>query len=156
MNAQVEILMEDPIELALAERTLELVKARQKWNSIKGFYRPIINALHLVGVEPRLSSDIDVCFSGDAHKLAQVVRILRAAGMQTRGSRPKPGDTSWSAFYTHPDCSTQLWLNFTSSVCVRVKVGTKLVEQDIYEVRCGEIAIDDALPAPALVDDLPF
>jgi hypothetical protein len=154
--------MDDPIEILLAEQALALAKQRQKWNSIKDFYRPIINALLRLGVEPSLSSEIDVRFAGDAHKLASVVRILRTSGFNTDAARPKQGDTSWSAFYTHPDCGTKLYLYFSSSVCKRVKVGTKMVEQDVYETQCGDISAVDEPPALTLVpaapqiDDIPF
>lgn len=163
MNAQVDTVMDDPIEISLAEQALTLAKSRQRWNSIKDFYRPIINALQRLGVEPSLSSDIDIRFAGDAHRLAAVVRILRTSGFNTYTERPKQGDTSWSAFFEHPDCGTKVYLYFSSSVCRRVKVGTKMVEQDVYETQCGDISAVDEPPAltivpaaPELVDDLPF
>lgn len=163
MNAQVEPLLDDPIEIALAERAVHLAKARQKWNSIKDFYRPIVNALQRLGLEPSLSNEIDLNFAGDAHRLAAVVRILRTSGFTTNAERPKQGDTSWSAFFEHPDCGTKLYLFFTSSVCKRVKVGTKMVEQDVYETKCGDISGLDEPPALTLVpaapqidDDIPF
>jgi hypothetical protein len=164
MNAEVETLLDDPIAIALAEDSLALAKKRQKWQSIKDFYRPIINAFQRLGLEPRLSTEVDVSFAGDAARLATVVRILRTSGFETRSERPKPGSTTWYAYFEHPDCSTKVWLNFTSSVCKRVKVGTKMVEQDVFEVQCGDISIvDEVLPAPAappaaveFADDIPF
>jgi hypothetical protein len=146
MNSNVEPL-HDPIEILLAESALELAKRRSRWNSIKDFYRPIVNALHRLGIEPGLSTDVDVSFSGDAHKLATVVRILRTSGFTTESARPKDGDTTWYARYTHPECATSVWLYFTSSVCKRVKVGTKMVEQDVYEVQCGDGNLAEAFPA---------
>jgi hypothetical protein len=162
MNAQVEPLLDDPIEIALAEGALELAKKRSKWNAIKDFYRPIVNALHRLGVEPRLSGDVDIHFSGDAQKLAAVVRILRTAGFATTAERPKAGDTSWCAYFKHPQCGTDVYMYFTSSVCRRVKVGTKMVEQDIYEVQCGDIssveppALTIVPAAPQIPDEIPF
>lgn len=165
MNAQVETLLEDPIEISLAEESIAIAKKRQKWNAIRDFYRPVINALQRLGLEPRLSNEVDVSFAGDARKLAAVVRILRTSGFDTTAERPKPGSNTWYAYYEHPDCSTKIWLNFTSSVCRRVKIGTKMVEQDVYEVQCGDIggAVDSILPAPsapvlAIVQDeeMPF
>src|ERR1700677_367322 len=140
MNAQVETLLEDPIEISLAENALALAKKRQRWNQVKEFYRPILNALTRLGLEPALSSDVDLQFSGDAPKLAAVVRILRTSGFETTSPRPKQGDTTWSARYVHPECGVNIWLYFTSSVCKRVKVGTKMVEQDVYETQCGDIS----------------
>lgn len=143
MSAEMEHLMDDPIEIALAEKAIALAKSRAKWNSIKDFYRPIINALQRLGLEPTLGTDIDLSFAGDAHKLASVVRILRTSGFTTLGERPKKGDTAWHAYFEHPECATKLWLYFTSSVCKRVKTGTQMVEQDVYEVQCGDISMPE-------------
>lgn len=162
MSAQLETFADDPIDLAITEQTLALAKLRLRWSAIKDFYRPIINAFHRLGLEPKLSSDVDVSFTGDAKKLAAVVTILRGSGFNTTAARPKKGDTSWSAYYNHPDCETKVWLYFTSSVCKRVKVGTKMVEQDVFEVQCGDIVEPEipqltAVPVPALeADELPF
>jgi hypothetical protein len=160
MNTNVESIT-DPIELDLAEKAIALAKIRQRWASIKDFYRPIVNAFHRLGIEPSLSSDVDISFSGDASKLAAVVRILRTSGFTTNSDRPKQGDTTWYARYTHEECPTSVWLYFTSSVCKRVKVGTKMVEQDVYEVQCGDGNITDAFPAveqvqAEVIAELPF
>ena len=152
MNASVEELLDDPIEISLAEKAISLAKSRAKWHSIKDFYRPIINSLHRLGLEPTLSNDIDLSFAGDAHKLAAVVRILRVAGFTTLAERPKKGDTGWHAFWHHPGCPTAVWMNFTSSVCKRVQIGTKMVETPVYETQCGDLsAIEDAPPSLTLV-----
>lgn len=160
MSAQIETLMDDPIELALAESALILAKSRSRWNSIKDFYRPIINAVHRLGIEPRLSNEVDFSFAGDAHKLASVVRILRTAGFSTDAAKPKQGDTTWSAYYSHPECATRVWLYFTSSVCKRVKTGTKMVEVDVFETQCGDITLDEAPALTAVptaeLEELPF
>ena len=163
MNTQVETLLDDPIEIALAEKAIALAKTRAKWNSIKEFYRPIINALHRLGLEPSLGTDIDLNFAGDAHKLAAVVRILRVSGFSTKGERPKKGDVTWHAYFAHPECDTKVWLYFTSSVCRRVKTGTKMVEQDVYETHCDDISMPDEsaglleMSAPQLpINEIPF
>ena len=163
MNAQLETFVDDPIDIALSEQSLALAKLRLRWNAIKDFYRPIINAFHRLGLEPKLSTDIDLYFSGDAKKLAAVVTILRGSGFNTSAPRPKKGDTTWSAYYVHPDCETKVWLYFTSSVCKRVKVGTKMVEQDVFEVQCGDI-LEPEVPQLTVVpvavvefdSDIPF
>lgn len=156
-----ETVEEDLIQIALAERALALAKERAKWASIRDFYRPVINAMTKAGIEPGFQDGyIRAHFAGDAHKLANIVRILRTAGFDTHAGRPKPGDTEWSAFYTHPNCSTQLWLYFTSSICKRVQVGTKFVEQPVFETRCesGDLSEAVALPAPtaAIEEGIPF
>lgn len=154
MNTQVEPALDDAIEISLAEASLSLAKKRQKWNAIKGFYRPIVNALQRLGVEPGLSNEVDVNFTGDALRLQSVLRILTESGFTTTAESPKKGDTSWSAYFAHPDCETKVWLYFTSSVCRRVKVGTKTVEQDVFEIVCGDCTVESMqLEAPAPVLD---
>jgi hypothetical protein len=137
MNAQVEELLDDPIEIALAERAIELAKSRQLWASNKTLYAPIVVALRQLDIDPRLSTDLDVCFTGDAHKFAAVVRLLRTRGFKCDALPPAKGDTGWIGRYKHPEYALQVWMSFSSSVCKRVKIGTKMVEQDIYEVQCG-------------------
>lgn len=164
MSTQLEPLADDLIDLALSEQANALARLRLRWNAIKDFYRPLINAFHRLGLEPRLSGDINLSFTGDAKKLAAVVTVLRGSGFNTTAARPKKGDTSWSAYYSHPDCDTKVWLHFTSSVCRHVKVGTKMVEQDVFEVQCGDISIAEppaliAVPTPEAVQfdsDIPF
>lgn len=39
--------------------------------------------------------------------------------------------------FRHPD-GASVWLSFSSSVCVRVQVGTRTVEEPIYEIQCEE------------------
>lgn len=161
MSAQLETLADDPIDIALMEQSLALAKRRLRWDAIKDFYRPIVNAFHRLGIDIGLSTEVDIRFAGDAKKLAAVVTILRGSGFNTVVARPKKGDTSWSAYYSHPDCETRVWLYFTSSVCRQVKTGTKWVEQDVYEVQCGDISEPEApqltaVAVPALADELLF
>lgn len=148
-----DTVLDSSVDIALAEQALALAKARAKWATCKDFYLPIINALQRVGVEPALSgNDINVQFSGDKAKLAAVMRILRTSGFTFTANRPKQGDSDWHCYFHHPDSAVPVWLYFTSSVCRRVQVGTKMVETPIYETKCGDISIDDdapALPSPS-------
>lgn len=158
-----EPLLDSPVDLLLTQRALELAQQRQRWNAVKDFYLPIINALQRCGAEVYdISPEIDVRLIGDGPKLTQFVRIMRTAGFEIQGNRPKPGDTTWNAFFAHPECGMRLWLTFTSSVCRRVKIGTRMVEQDVFETQCGQISIEDeAAPLPAPVEapqleEMPF
>lgn len=145
--SEIEVISENPIEIQLQEEALRLVKLKARWNGCKSTLAPIANALSLLGIEPRFSSDLDVCFTGDKEKFTAAMRILRVAGFTpSNPNRPKKGDTGWNSFFNKPDCTVQIWLNFTSSVCKRVKVGTKTVEQDVYEVQCGDISEVPELP----------
>lgn len=135
----IEAIDENIIDLQLQEEQLKLTKRKAKWNSCRQSMVGIINALAKIGVEPEFCSDyIAVRFSGDKKRLASVIRIMRTSGYETTDSRPKPGDSEWYAWFYSKDGSCRIWFNFASTICRRVKVGTKMVEQDVYETICGE------------------
>lgn len=82
--------------------------------------------------------------TGDKHALAACVRALRLQGFRTT-VHPEKGETAYSAtFYHHSLPSARISLHFSSTSCRRVKVGTKMVEQDIYETVCGETEISQS------------
>ena len=138
MNSTNE-LVEDPIDLELAQKILDARKLQAKWALIKKFYRPTLTKLRAEGLEPSLDqTDINLFFSGDKQRLQSVWQIMRYAGFEFEGRRPAKGDSTACGRWKHPECSTALWMHFTSTVCRRVKVGTRLVEQDIYETICGD------------------
>ena len=152
-----ESMLEDPIEILLHKEQLNLAKKTATWEVAKPVFTPVINALEKLGIVPT-NIDYYVGFSvaGDAELLTKIIRILRTGGFTTTADRPKKGENSWYAFFDYEGLTLRLFLNFTSTVCRRVKVGTKMVEQDIYEVQCGD---DLSLPPagePSDVEALPF
>jgi len=102
--------------------------------------------------------DVNINFTGDGDRLGAVWGELRKAGWEPV-SRPEKGK---STFYTHwhQDDLCSFWMQFSSSVCRRVKVGSKMVEQDIYEIQCGELPTLDAPKADLVAvedaNDIPF
>lgn len=106
---------------------------------------PLFVALEALDIDITLAADsrsIDIKFAGDGNKLAEVWALLRRAGWGNPSSRPEKGATSYTAFWSHPTY-VQIWIAFSATFCQRVQVGTRMVEQPIYETRCG----DDDLPA---------
>lgn len=49
---------------------------------------------------------------------------------------PKDGETYYSGWMRNG--VERFWFSFTNNACERVKVGTKWVEQDVYETRCTD------------------
>lgn len=146
--------VKSPIELELENQKLRLAQKIAKWNGAKSILDPLCNALLMVGVEASFDGQINVNFAGDKDQLAKVMRIVRTGGwVFTNTHRPKKGGTSWTSYAGHPHTTVQMWFYFTSTVCKRVKVGTKMVEQDIYEVECGDIS--DGQETPSLGDAIP-
>jgi hypothetical protein len=68
--------------------------------------------------------------------LQAIFGIFRKLGYEPSN---RPGDepeTTFSCYWEHTELETKFWLYFTSTVCTRVKVGTEMVERDIYETVC--------------------
>lgn len=84
------------------------------------------------------SYSLDLSVIGKADTLSMVWRALRTRGWNTGKDKPEPGDSGWSGFWHKEGVEFQLWLSFTSTVCVRVQVGTRMEEVPVYEVRCHE------------------
>lgn len=90
----------------------------------------------VVNVTP-YSFDLTVSIAGDKHTLEAAWGRLRQAGFSAPTSRPKENDPTWAGRFEHKSGAV-FYMSFTSSLCRRVKIGTKTVEQDVYETVCGE------------------
>lgn len=153
-----ELQSADPVEILLHEEQLKLVKKVNSWKAAKPVFLPVLNALDKLGIQPT-GIDYYIAFSvaGDAELLTKIVRILRTSGFITTAERPKKGENTWYAFFNYEGLTLSIFLSFTSTVCRRVKVGTKMVEQDVYEVQCGDLA--ESLPPAgesSLAEQIPF
>lgn len=49
---------------------------------------------------------------------------------------PKDGESYYSTWMRNG--AEHIWFSFSNNACERVKVGTKMVEQDVYETRCTD------------------
>ena len=82
------------------------------------------------------SSHLDISVAGDHNVMKGLYSALRKLGYDTT-DRPEeekiPGYSNW---WRHKDHHVQLWVAFTSTKCTRKKVGTKMVEQPVYEIVC--------------------
>lgn len=126
--------------------TLALALASQvaKWNGARSILEPLTAKLVELEIEPRLDGtySYDIHFSGDIEKLKQVWALLRISGfgLPNGAKRPQANEPDWQGWFHNETCEWKIWVNFASTVCTRVKVGTEMVEQDVYEVRCGEMS----------------
>ncbi len=135
------------IELLLDKDALALTERRARWARYRNELLPMVRAFQKLNATFCFPNSLDVSISGDKHTLAAVVRIFRTHGFSTFNSPPKKGSSSWTAFYEKRDCELRWYLSFSSSVCRRVKVGTRTVEQDVYETVCDEITMPEAAVA---------
>lgn len=170
MNTVVEIEPQavdlDPVLSKLREAHDKVARRAKQWLATNGQYLKFVQEMILLGCELSPDSDFDLHFrvAGDKEKFLQLVRCHRRHGFKP--DMPAKGATS--AFWRVNEYGAEIgmYFNFSSTVCHRVKVGTKMVEQDVYETHCESIVPDElpasestvALlpPSPDAIDDLPF
>lgn len=168
MNVQVTIIEPEPLEYLPAATLLRIVQATQQTTKNLKAFRDTVSGLPTLfcqfeelDIEIRFDATNEygfLGFTGDGEKLKTVWGMLRRAGYHT-SQRPAKGDSKFNAFWYRAG-SCDLFMMFSSSVCKRVKVGTKTVEQDVYETQCGELPEIEPADQPAAVvdsaDDMPF
>lgn len=167
MNTEL-ILDVDTLEYLPARTILKLVEHSQKVSkALKEFKRtvnemsPLFRSLEEMDIDLQFNPDggyIALCFTGDGERLAAVWKELRRNDYKN-DCRPKKGDTTFCAFW-YREGYANLFMNFSSSMCKRVQVGTKMVETPIYETQCGELPELEVEPKSSAVveinDSIPF
>jgi len=143
------MLKKNVMEQAAESADRELKEAKKRKKRVKKFisdYQDEINRITegttnllkwLIDVKiDTNSSSLDISYAGDKLVLQGIFKALRALGYRT-DKRPKENDSQWTAYWDHPDSDMRIWLKFSSTVCKRVKIGTKMEQVDVYETRCG-------------------
>lgn len=90
-------------------------------------------------------TQIGVQVKGDGTVLAMAMRFFQTRGWKLQGEKPVAKSAQWEGKYVHGELVSppRVTLTWTSTLCKRVKVGTKTVtrEEDVYETQC-----DDTVP----------
>ena len=132
------------VENALDAELLSLNQRRELWRTHRERFLPAVAALKQLGADITFPNSLDARLSGDRHLFAAVVRALRTRGFTTTQPPPEKGQGYWSAFFELPEVSDlRIWLSFSSTVCRQVQVGTKMVEQPIFETVCDELTLPE-------------
>ncbi len=160
----------DPVFSKLSEAHGKLARRTNEWNACKGQYLKFVQEMVLLGCELSADNDFDMHFrvTGDKQKFLQLVRCHRRYGFKPT----MPAKDATAAFWriNAYDAQMGMYFSFSSTVCHRVKVGTKMVEQDVYETHCESFVPDEepqlqgpasavaVLPSPpdAFADEIPF
>ncbi len=159
LSADVNFLADMPVRtlLALEDKRRSVQRILEKAALTIREAAPLFIALESLEIDIRLdansSSSIEIPFTGDGDRLAEVWGLLRRAGWKLASNPPKKGDTSFSGIWAHQSDKrlADLWVSFTSTACRRVQIGTQMVEQPVYEVQCGELPeLPTSDSAPAL------
>jgi hypothetical protein len=117
------------------------------WHSLLQDHPGLFSKLEELEIEPRFNAhdgQVELSFTGDVTRLRLVWKALRAAGFKTE-DHPKPKDAQFMAYWrTEGELESVFWMYFTSTSCRTVQIGTKMVEQPVYETQCGEeISVPD-------------
>lgn len=141
---------------AIAKKAAELNERQDavKKHSIR--LAPLLAELETIGCEPYFSDApwMYVSLAGDKHKFLSFVRVMRKHGFKI--NPVEKGATGFNQFCNELG-DLQLYVSFSSTACRRVKTGTKLVEQDVYETVCDEMMpYGDQPGEAAVVDEIPF
>jgi hypothetical protein len=123
-----------------------------EWQFMLTNFPGLFKELQELGIEVdfnRTDGCIDIRFTGDQGLMRKAWRAIRSYQFEpdNRPEADKPL-SSFSTFWRRkflqgvkqdgsPDQrDLRLWYYFSSNVCKTVQVGTKMVEQPIYEVKC--------------------
>lgn len=161
MNAvslDVNLLADMPVRtlLALEEKRRSAQRLLEKAALTIREAAPLFVALEAldidIRIDPNISACIDLRFAGSGDQLAEVWKLLRRAGWKLASNPPDKHATSFSGIWTHQSDRrlADLWMSFSSTMCHRVQVGTQMVEQPVYEIRCSELpelSASDSAPA---------
>jgi hypothetical protein len=132
------------VEKDLAEGIKYAAERYENWVKHRAIYQTIIDELmqhdpdYLKVQYANMYSYLNLGVTGNKEGFKRLVQVMRGHKMMYRKDwLPKEPKVEFSTTFTlldEPTC--QISVFFTSSVCKRVKVGTK--EVDVYEVQCEE------------------
>lgn len=158
MLAEIEI---ERLEALPAATMLRLVQKSKTAKKNAAAFQAAISAFpaffaKLEALDIDVAFDLDndyiaVRFTGDGERLGDVWGELRRHGFNTT-ARPEKGQTEFYSFWER-EGYCRIFLIFMSSVCRRVKIGTRTVtkEEDIFETQCGEMPeLEEQITPPAL------
>ena len=86
------------------------------------------------------SQELSISVSGTQDELLSLLAIVKEHDYHPHSDNKvsdSPAETWTGRFSRKGENHTCLVIGFYSTVCKKVQVGTKMVEQPIYEIRCG-------------------
>jgi hypothetical protein len=139
------------MQAALDEKKRMLRKRRAAMKFHMAKLQALFADVDPLGAEPWTDGDwIYVTVTGDKHAFLAFARVIRRHGFEL--PKIEKGATGFTKVehIGEGDNLLTFYFTFTSSACRRVKVGTKMVEQDVFEVVCDELTpYEPVQPAPA-------
>jgi hypothetical protein len=116
-----------------------LAEGQRLWAESQAAALPVLEKLAALGSEPYVYEDnfIYAQLTGDVGVLTDAIRALRTGGFKG-DSKPERKSATFTTHFRSPSSPLPIFLSFSSSVCRRVKVGTKTETVDVFEIQCGE------------------
>ena len=81
------------------------------------------------------TEDINLYVSGATDTIKEIFRAFRKLGYEPSNRPEAKPQSSFTCYFRQLDKPT-FYLSFSSTLCKRVKVGTKTQEVDVYEIVC--------------------
>ncbi len=130
----------------LNEIKTTLRKEKHDWKKRRQFFKEneadiaaVINEIDLrtasAGRMDCDQDDVNLYVSGKFDTMKEIFRGFRKLGYEP-SSRPTEKAQSQFTCYFNQTGKPTFYLSFSSTLCKRVKIGTKMQEVDIYEVQC--------------------
>ena len=82
------------------------------------------------------TNSIDISVAGDYAILKAVFAAFLKAGYKPDNRPTEEKLSSFTTYFTHPKRELRFYLYFTSTLCRRIKIGTKMQEVAVYETVC--------------------
>lgn len=133
------------IDAALSKAENGLREQREKWMQAREVLKPLVDELGPIAISVHLDELLNFNVAGDKAVLLKCLRAIRRRGYVADNSPPAPGDASWGSYFTSPVMSLQIWFMFSSTVCRLVQIGTKTVQEPVYQTICGDDLQTDEL-----------
>jgi hypothetical protein len=127
---------DDKYMMKLAKNVQEIAERRLAYLKVRDQLKEVLDAFEALGADTSVDLDctINVRIAGDKETFVKCWKLWRSIGV--RLTPPSAGATE---VYEHVSAlGVRIWFHFTSTVCKRVQVGTKMVATAVYEVQCGE------------------
>lgn len=137
--------MADKVYDQLCEELQTVTRKMGWWATNKSKLELLIAKFEALDMDVRVSMPgIDVNGNGDKAKLLKIFKLMRAHDY-VPNARPKSGESYFATYWHREVDDVPVWINFGSTVCRRVQVGTELKEVPVYEIQCSndEMTVTD-------------
>jgi hypothetical protein len=130
----------------LSELKASIRNSKKAWRQQRDLYKEyepdiavLVGEMDLSGASSARmecdTEDVNLYVSGGADVLKEIFHAFRKLGYEP-SSRPEAKPQSNFSCYFRQDGKPTFYLSFSSTLCRRVKVGTKMQEIDVYETVC--------------------